>query len=129
MKKSSVFEQKKNRSINKISFFSVCSFSLKIFFAYFLIAFTDVRELSKSKQVPDLRIGVVGTYTSGKSALVHRYLTGSYLQDESPEGGRFKKEVIIDGQSYLLLIRDEGGPPEMQVSQAFFSKFILCHSS
>jgi len=46
---------------------------------------------------------------------VHRYLTGSYLQDESPEGGRFKKEVIIDGQSHLLLIRDEGGPPEMQV--------------
>lgn len=30
-------------------------------------------------------------------------------------GGRFKKEVIIDGQSYLLLIRDEGGSPEMQV--------------
>ena len=30
-------------------------------------------------------------------------------------GGRFKKEVIIDGQSYLLLIRDEGGIPEMQV--------------
>jgi hypothetical protein len=23
--------------------------------------------------------------------------------------------VIIDGQSYLLLIRDEGGSPEMQV--------------
>lgn len=30
-------------------------------------------------------------------------------------GGRFKKEVIIDGQSHLLLIRDEGGLPEMQV--------------
>ena len=30
-------------------------------------------------------------------------------------GGRFKKEVIIDGHSYLLLIRDEGGPPDMQV--------------
>jgi Arf-GAP/GTPase/ANK repeat/PH domain-containing protein 1/3 len=54
---------------------------------------------------------------------VHRYLTGSYLQDESPEGGRFKKEVIIDGQSYLLLIRDEGGPPEMQV--CFASKLFL----
>lgn len=36
------------------------------------------------------------------------------MQEESPEGGRFKKEVIIDGQSYLLLIRDEGGQPEMQ---------------
>ena len=30
-------------------------------------------------------------------------------------GGRFKKEVLIDGQSYLLLIRDEGGIPEAQV--------------
>ena len=36
-------------------------------------------------------------------------------------GGRFKKEVIIDGQSYLLLIRDEGGPPEMQVSS-----YLVC---
>ena len=31
-------------------------------------------------------------------------------------GGRFKKEVQIDGQNYLLLIRDEGGIPEAQVS-------------
>jgi hypothetical protein len=42
-------------------------------------------------------------------------------------GGRFKKEVIIDGQSYLLLIRDEGGAPEMQVSKkklvVFFRNF------
>ena len=30
-------------------------------------------------------------------------------------GGRFKKEVVLDGQSYLLLIRDEGGLPEVQV--------------
>uniref|UniRef100_A0A8C0PKQ7 Arf-GAP with GTPase, ANK repeat and PH domain-containing protein 3 n=2 Tax=Canis lupus TaxID=9612 RepID=A0A8C0PKQ7_CANLF len=29
-------------------------------------------------------------------------------------GGRFKKEIVVDGQSYLLLIRDEGGPPELQ---------------
>lgn len=38
------------------------------------------------------------------------------MQEESPEGGRFKKEIQIDNQSYLLLIRDEGGAPEMQVS-------------
>jgi hypothetical protein len=37
------------------------------------------------------------------------------MQEESPEGGRFKKEIVVDGQSYLLLIRDEGGPPELQV--------------
>ena len=40
----------------------------------------------------------------------------------SVPGGRFKKEVIIDGQSYLLLIRDEGGAPEMQVSSCPLSK-------
>lgn len=33
----------------------------------------------------------------------------------APQGGRFKKEIVVDGQSYLLLIRDEGGPPELQV--------------
>ncbi|KAL7044019.1 hypothetical protein ACKWTF_001746 [Chironomus riparius] len=38
------------------------------------------------------------------------------MQEESPEGGRFKKEVQIDNQSYLLLIRDEGGSPELQFS-------------
>lgn len=65
--------------------------------------------------VPDLRLGIVGSLCSGKSALVHRYLTGSYMQEESPEGGRFKKEILLDGQSHLLLIRDEGGPPELQV--------------
>ncbi|XP_062815994.1 arf-GAP with GTPase, ANK repeat and PH domain-containing protein 1 isoform X4 [Anolis carolinensis] len=36
--------------------------------------------------------------------------------EEAPgrRGGRFKKEIVVDGQSYLLLIRDEGGPPEAQ---------------
>uniref|UniRef100_A0A8C2YYB3 ArfGAP with GTPase domain, ankyrin repeat and PH domain 1 n=1 Tax=Cyclopterus lumpus TaxID=8103 RepID=A0A8C2YYB3_CYCLU len=34
----------------------------------------------------------------------------------SPSGGRFKKEIVVDGQSHLLLIRDEGGPPEAQFS-------------
>lgn len=38
----------------------------------------------------------------------------------SPAGGRFKKEIVVDGQSHLLLIRDEGGPPEAQVSTVPF---------
>ncbi|XP_055712518.1 centaurin-gamma-1A isoform X1 [Phlebotomus papatasi] len=77
-------------------------------------SFVNSQEWTISRSVPDLRLGIVGSLSSGKSALVHRYLTGSYMQEESPEGGRFKKEVFIDNQSYLLLIRDEGGPPEMQ---------------
>lgn len=83
----------------------------------FLDSFVNSQEWTISRSVPDLRLGIVGSLNSGKSALVHRYLTGSYMQEESPEGGRFKKEVFIDGQSYLLLIRDEGGAPEMQVRE------------
>ncbi|KAL5281740.1 AGAP3 family protein [Megaselia abdita] len=77
-------------------------------------SFVNSQEWTISRSVPDLRLGIVGSLSSGKSALVHRYLTGAYMQEESPEGGRFKKEVFVDNQSYLLLIRDEGGPPQMQ---------------
>ncbi|NXK28470.1 AGAP2 protein, partial [Arenaria interpres] len=27
-------------------------------------------------------------------------------------GGQFKREVMVDGQSHLLLIREEGGAPD-----------------
>ncbi|KAF6206880.1 hypothetical protein GE061_018116 [Apolygus lucorum] len=82
-------------------------------------SFVNSQEWTVSRGVPDLRLGIVGSLSSGKSALVHRYLTGSYMQEESPEGGRFKKEVLMDGHSHLLLIRDEGGPPELQFCQLF----------
>ncbi|XP_028328083.1 uncharacterized protein LOC114478921 [Gouania willdenowi] len=82
-------------------------------------AFVNSQEWTLSRSVPELKVGIVGNLASGKSALVHRYLTGTYVQEESPEadvdaGGRFKKEIVVDGQSQLLLIRDEGGPPEAQ---------------
>ncbi|KRZ40241.1 Centaurin-gamma-1A, partial [Trichinella pseudospiralis] len=77
-------------------------------------SFVNSQEWTCSRAVPELRLGFLGSLSSGKSSLVHRYLTGSFIEEESPEGGRFKKEVLIDGQPYLLLIRDEGGPPEQQ---------------
>nr|XP_026690164.1 arf-GAP with GTPase, ANK repeat and PH domain-containing protein 3 isoform X2 [Ciona intestinalis] len=79
-------------------------------------SFVNSQEWTLSKSVPEIKLGILGSVTSGKSALVHRYLTGSYVREESPEGGRFKKEVVVDGQSFLLLIRDEGGPPEIEFS-------------
>jgi Arf-GAP/GTPase/ANK repeat/PH domain-containing protein 1/3 len=87
-------------------------------------SFVNSQEWTLSRTVPDIRLGIVGSLNSGKSALVHRYLTGSYMQEESPEGGRFKKEVQIDNQSYLLLIRDEGGSPELQVHR-YYSSLLL----
>lgn len=39
-------------------------------------------------------------------------------------GGRFKKEVFIDGLSHLLLIRDEGSAsPDVQVGVRFRKRF------
>ncbi|CAH8525367.1 unnamed protein product [Schistosoma turkestanicum] len=79
-------------------------------------AFVNSQEWTLSNGVPGIKLGLLGSVQSGKSALVHRYLTGAYVHDESPEGGRFKKELSLDNQSHLLLIRDEGGPPDIQFS-------------
>jgi hypothetical protein len=58
--------------------------------------------------------GVVGSITSSKSALIHRYLTGECPKEERLNGCH-KKEVLVDGQSYLLLVRNETGSPDVQV--------------
>uniref|UniRef100_A0A7I4YAL4 Small monomeric GTPase n=1 Tax=Haemonchus contortus TaxID=6289 RepID=A0A7I4YAL4_HAECO len=80
-------------------------------------AFVNSHEWTLSRSVSELRLGIVGTTSSGKTSLVHRYLTGTFTAEESPEGGRFKKEVFIDGLSHLLLIRDEGSAsPDVQFS-------------
>lgn len=47
------------------------------------------------------------------------------MHEESPEGGRFKKEIFINDQSYLLLIRDEGGVPESQVQKIYLYIYII----
>ena len=59
------------------------SIYMKVIFAD---SFVNSQEWTLSRAVPDLKLGILGTVQSGKSALVHRYLTGSYMQDESPEG-------------------------------------------
>ncbi|XP_036276607.1 arf-GAP with GTPase, ANK repeat and PH domain-containing protein 1 isoform X5 [Pipistrellus kuhlii] len=48
-------------------------------------AFVNSQEWTLSRSVPELKVGIVGNLASGKSALVHRYLTGTYVQEESPE--------------------------------------------
>ncbi|XP_054464819.1 arf-GAP with GTPase, ANK repeat and PH domain-containing protein 2 isoform X1 [Anoplopoma fimbria] len=74
------------------------------------------QEWTLSKSIPELRLGILGSLKSGKSALVNKYITGSYVALEKSDGGRYKKEVLVDGQSHLLLIREEAGPPDAQFS-------------
>ncbi|XP_056462401.1 arf-GAP with GTPase, ANK repeat and PH domain-containing protein 1-like [Gadus chalcogrammus] len=64
--------------------------------------------------VQELHLGVLGGLCSGKSALVHRHMTGSYLPSENPDGRQYIKEMLVDGQSHLLVIREETGPPDAQ---------------
>ncbi|KAK2510726.1 hypothetical protein Q9233_017480 [Columba guinea] len=77
-------------------------------------ALVNSQEWTLGRSVPEIRLGVLGSSKSGKSALVQRFLTGSYVGLEPTESGQFKREVTVDGQSHLLLIREESGPPDAQ---------------
>ncbi|KAJ7425133.1 arf-GAP with GTPase, ANK repeat and PH domain-containing protein 2 [Willisornis vidua] len=77
-------------------------------------ALVNSQEWTLGRSVPEIRLGVLGSSKSGKSALVHRFLTGSYVGLEPTESGQFKREVTVDGQSHLLLIREEAGAPDAQ---------------
>ncbi|XP_043978327.1 arf-GAP with GTPase, ANK repeat and PH domain-containing protein 1-like [Gambusia affinis] len=75
---------------------------------------TSSQEWTMSQAVQELHLGVLGGLCSGKSALVHRHLTGSYQLEENAEGRQFIKDVLVDGQSHLLIIREETEPPGPQ---------------
>ncbi|KAG9269026.1 arf-GAP with GTPase, ANK repeat and PH domain-containing protein 1-like isoform X2 [Astyanax mexicanus] len=77
---------------------------------------SNSQEWTLIRSIPELRLGVLGSIRSGKTALINRFITGSYLPGESHEGGRYKKEVLVDGQSHLLMIREESNPPSPQFS-------------
>nr|XP_019941946.1 PREDICTED: arf-GAP with GTPase, ANK repeat and PH domain-containing protein 2 [Paralichthys olivaceus] len=77
-------------------------------------AVTSSQEWTMSQAVQELHLGVLGGLCSGKSALVHRHLTGSYLPLENAEGRQYIKDVLIDGQSHLLIIREETELPGAQ---------------
>ncbi|XP_028266151.1 arf-GAP with GTPase, ANK repeat and PH domain-containing protein 2 isoform X2 [Parambassis ranga] len=89
---------------------------LKVYLHSIQVNIANSQEWTLNRSIPELRLGILGSQKSGKSALVNKYITGSYAPIEKPDGGRYKKEVLVDGQSHLLLIREEAGPPDAQFS-------------
>ncbi|XP_024149334.1 arf-GAP with GTPase, ANK repeat and PH domain-containing protein 2 isoform X6 [Oryzias melastigma] len=89
---------------------------LKVFLHSIQVNIANSQEWTLSRTIPELRLGILGSLKSGKTALVNKYVTGVYAAVEKPDGGRYKKEVSVDGQSHLLLIREEAGPPDGQFS-------------
>ncbi|XP_028303168.1 arf-GAP with GTPase, ANK repeat and PH domain-containing protein 1-like [Gouania willdenowi] len=88
---------------------------------------TSSQEWTMSQPVQELHLAVMGGLCSGKSALVHRHLTGSYVPVENAEGRQYNKEVLVDGQSHLLIIREETEIPESQFA-AWVDAVILVFS-
>uniref|UniRef100_A0A4W5MG42 ArfGAP with GTPase domain, ankyrin repeat and PH domain 2 n=1 Tax=Hucho hucho TaxID=62062 RepID=A0A4W5MG42_9TELE len=89
---------------------------LKVYLHSIQAGCANSQEWTLSRSIPELRVGLLGSLQSGRSALVNRYITGSYLPLEKIEGGRYKKEVLVDGQNHLLLIREEAALPDAQFS-------------
>ncbi|XP_032769392.1 arf-GAP with GTPase, ANK repeat and PH domain-containing protein 2 isoform X3 [Rattus rattus] len=79
-------------------------------------AVVNSQEWTLSRSIPELRLGVLGDVRSGKSSLIHRFLTGSYQVLEKTESEQYKKEMLVDGQTHLVLIREEAGAPDAKFS-------------
>ncbi|XP_006859560.1 PREDICTED: arf-GAP with GTPase, ANK repeat and PH domain-containing protein 2-like isoform X3 [Chrysochloris asiatica] len=79
-------------------------------------AVVNSQEWTLSRSIPELRLGVLGDARSGKSSLIHRFLTGSYQVLEKIESEQYKKEMLVDGQTHLVLIREEAGAPDAKFS-------------
>ncbi|XP_003790631.1 arf-GAP with GTPase, ANK repeat and PH domain-containing protein 2 isoform X2 [Otolemur garnettii] len=79
-------------------------------------AVVNSQEWTLSRSIPELRLGVLGDTRSGKSSLIHRFLTGSYEVLEKTENEQYKKEMLVDGQTHLVLIREEAGAPDAKFS-------------
>ncbi|XP_075407489.1 arf-GAP with GTPase, ANK repeat and PH domain-containing protein 2 [Tenrec ecaudatus] len=79
-------------------------------------AVVNSQEWTLSRSIPELRLGVLGDVRSGKSSLIHRFLTGSYQVLEKTESEQHKKEMLVDGQTHLVLIREEAGAPDAKFS-------------
>lgn len=88
---------------------------LKLYIQFVQASCASSQEWTLNPAIPELRLGVLGSMQSEKSALIGKYITGGYLQ-ESHEVGRYKKEVMVEGQSHLLLIREESSLPSLQFS-------------
>jgi len=66
--------------------------------------------------------GILGTINSGKSALVHRYLTGSYMQEESPEGMNY---YLVGDSAYAFFYETSPEHWRQSVPRTEWIKCIL----
>lgn len=79
--------------------------------------YKDNHEWFITRDVQDVRVGVVGTERSLKTALVSLYVEGVLEIEGDEKDGRSKSKITVDGRCKLLLIREETGCPSKQLCQ------------
>ncbi|XP_065666973.1 centaurin-gamma-1A isoform X4 [Hydra vulgaris] len=72
--------------------------------------------IPKSSLYNTMRLGIVGGAQSRKSFLIQSFLSNKYSKEEC-YAKRFKKTIFLNDISYLLLLRDETGPPDQKFSE------------
>ncbi|XP_065838984.1 arf-GAP with GTPase, ANK repeat and PH domain-containing protein 1-like isoform X2 [Oscarella lobularis] len=96
---------------------------------------TESQEWTIPRAAFDLRLAVVGNPTSGKSQVIHRFLTSSldtYDPNKIGKYDQFKTNITVEGKPRLLLIRDVTGTPATQIvrwADAFLLVFNVCDES
>lgn len=73
-----------------------------------------------------IRVGIFGSGGIGKTALVYKLTTGTFVDDIDPTiENTYKKELKVDGITYILDILDTAGPEEYHLMIPQYMK--ACH--
>ncbi|XP_065184700.1 centaurin-gamma-1A-like [Sycon ciliatum] len=92
-------------------------------------ALMESQEWTLPRSIPERRLVVVGSPVSCKTQVIQRFVYGNQPPPISCQDGRYKKEVAMDNQSTLLLIRDVTSSPSAQVCEwadSFLLVFSVC---
>jgi len=92
-----------------------------------------VGQKKKSSAKPEMKIAVIGAGGVGKSAITVQYVQGRFLVDYDPTiEDAHRKQVMIDGQTYILDILDTAGQEDYTVLRAQWLRekegFLLVYS-
>jgi hypothetical protein len=78
--------------------------------------YKNSQEWFMTRETQDIRVGVVGTEHSLKSALVSAFSDGELDLEGDERDGRTKTRLTVDGRCRLLLVREETGGPSKQLA-------------
>uniref|UniRef100_A0A8D0AIX3 ArfGAP with GTPase domain, ankyrin repeat and PH domain 2 n=1 Tax=Sander lucioperca TaxID=283035 RepID=A0A8D0AIX3_SANLU len=86
---------------------------LKVYLHSIQVNIANSQEWTLSKSVPELRLGILGSLKSGKSALVNKYITGSYVLHLLTVDWTNQKFSWVDAVILVFSLENEGSFQEL----------------